>query len=163
MDVSTNVGENLPFIVGVIALVVFQYILRRRRGPGANQQEVVQNLLAEVKLDIRLAELFAVKMQTKKFMTTTWQLNKNKLDFLDQPLQVSISDAFTMAEDFNGQIAAARKHKTNAYMAGVSMDKLKGLLVSCQQGLEQWLLLKVGSRNPQVKAPGIFDSLMGRR
>ena len=158
-----DIGANLPFIIGAIALVAIQYFLRKRRGPEANQQEIIQNLLAEVRLDLRLAEVFSFQYQAKRFMTTTWQLNKNKLDFLPQPLQESVSSAFVMAEDFNQQIAQAKKNKSTAYMASIHMDKLKILLTSCQQGLEQWLLLKVGSKNPPVKVPGMFDDLMGKR
>ncbi len=158
-----DIGANLPFIIGAIALVAIQYFLRKRRGPEANQQEIVQNLLGEVRLDIRLAEIFSFQYQAKQFLTTTWQLNKNKLDFLDPRLQESVNNAFEMAEDFNQQIAAAKKHKSNAYMASIHMDKLKAALTTCQQGLEQWLLLKVGSKNPPLKEQSMFDNLMGKR
>ena len=158
-----DVGANLPFIIGAIALVVIQFFLRRRRGPGANQQEIVQNLLAEVRLDIRLAEVFSFQYQARRFMTTTWQLNKNKLDFLAPKLQESVNNAFLMAEDFNQQIAAAKKYKSTAYMNSINIDKLKELLDASQQGLEQWLLLKVGSKNPPEKEPGVFDDLLGKR
>lgn len=163
MDISKNIGDNLPLVIGAVALVFFQYVLRRRRGPAGNQNDIVQDLLGEVKLDIRLAELFAVKWQTKKFMTTTWQLNKDKLDFLDKAAQVSISDAFVMAEDFNQRMEAARKSRSNADMAGADMGKLQELLVVCREALEQWLLLKVGSKNPPLKARSMFDNLLGRR
>ncbi len=158
-----DIGANLPFIIGAIALVAIQYFLRKRRGPEATQPDLVQDLLGEVKLDIRLAEIFPFQYQAKQFMTTTWQLNKNKLDFLDPKLQETVNSAFEMAVDFNQQIAAAKKNKSNAYMASIHMDKLKVLLASSQQGLEQWLLLKVGSKNPPLKEPGMFDNLMGKR
>ena len=90
-------------------------------------------------------------------------LNRNKLDFLDKALQTNISDAFMMAEDYNHQIDEARKYKSTSYMANINIDKLNGLLAKCQEGLEQWLLLKTGSRNPVEKMPGMFDDLLGRR
>ena len=158
-----DIGANLPFIIGAIALVAIQYFLRKRRGPEANQQEIVQNLLAEVRLDLRLAEVFSFQYQAKRFMTTTWQLNKNKLDFLGKALEASMSNAFTMAEDYNQQIAAAKKYKSTSYIASVNMDKLKGLLAVCQEGLEQWLVLKVGSKDPPLRTPGVFDDLLGKR
>lgn len=156
-------GSNLPFIFGVIALVVIQFFLRRRHSPGGTEQEIVQNLLAEVKLDLRLTEVFDFSSRAKRFMTTAWQLNKNKLDFLGKSLQVSVSDAFMMAEDYNQQIAAAKKYKSTSYMVSINMDKLKGLLAASQQGLEQWLVLKVGSKNPPEKVPSVFDDLLGKR
>lgn len=158
-----DIWGNLPFILGAIALIIIQYFLRRRRGPGASQLEIVQNLLAEVRLDLRLAEVFDFSSRAKRFMTTTWQLHKNKLDFLEQPLQKSVSEAFLMAEDFNQQIDSAKKYKSTSYIASINIDKLKGLLAACQQGLEQWLLLKVGTKNPPEKVPGMFDDLLGKR
>lgn len=158
-----NFGANLPFIIGVIALVFIQFFLRRKGGSQGTQQEIVQNLLAEARLDLRLAEVFDYNSRAKRFMTTTWQLNKNKLDFLEKSLQVSVSDAFMMAEDYNQQIAAAKKYKSTSYMVSINMDKLKVLLAASQQGLEQWLMLKVGSKNPPEKVPGVLDDLLGKR
>ena len=158
-----DIGANLPFIIGAIALVAIQYFIRKKRGPEATQPELVQDLLGEVKLDIRLADIFSFQYQAKQFMTTTWQLNKNKLDFLAPKLQENVNNAFEMAIDFNQQIAAAKKNKSTAYMASIHVDKLKVLLTASQQGLEQWLLLKVGSKNPPLKEPGMFDNLTGKR
>ena len=155
--------ENLPLILGALALIIFQFFVRRKRSPETSQQELVQNLAAEVRLNLRIADFFSFEYKARRFMTTTWQLNKNKLDFLDKALQNNISDAFIMVEDYNQQIAAAKKNKSTSYMANINTDKLKGLLAKCQEGLEQWLLLKTGSRNPPEKMPGMFDDLLGKR
>ncbi len=163
MDFFKNIGPNLPFILVAIALVVFQYIMRKRRGPEANQQDIVQNLVAEVRLDIRLAEIFTFDYRAKQFMTTTWQLNKAKLDFLDPKVQDNVNRAFELAMDYNQQISMAKKNKSTAYMASIHIDKLKELLTNSQQGLEQWLLIKFGSKNPPMKVPGAFDDLLGKR
>ena len=162
MNFINNVEANFPLILAAIALLAFQYFMRRRRGPGASQQETVQNLLIETKLNVRIAEVYTFDYRTRKFVTTTWRLRKNKLDFLGEPLQESVNNAFAMAEDFNKQISAAKKNKSTVYMASVNMDKLKVLLASCQEGLEQWLLKKVGSKNPPLKMPGMFDDLLGK-
>ena len=162
MDIFKNLTENLPFIIGAIALVAVQYFLRKRRGPEANQQEMVQNILAEVKLDLRMAEAFSTQWKAGRLMTTSWQLYKDKMDFLPQAVQDSLNKAFALAEDYNQQMAAAKKFKSNSYMSGIDMGKLKPLLAAGQDGLEQWLLLKVGSRNPPVKSPGVLDDLIGR-
>lgn len=155
--------QNLPLILGALALIVFQYFVRKKRSPVLNQQELAQNLAAEVRLNQRIAEFFSFEYKARRFLTTTWQLNRNKLDFLDKALQTNISDAFMMAEDYNHQIDEARKYKSTSYMANINIDKLNGLLAKCQEGLEQWLLLKTGSRNPVEKMPGMFDDLLGRR
>lgn len=158
-----NIKENLPFIIGAIVLVIIQFWLRKRRGPATNQPEVVQNLLAETRLNFRMADAFDFSLRSGRFMTTTWQLNKDKLSFLEAPLQSGVSDAYMMVEDVNRQIAAAKKYKSTSYLISIDKEKLKGLLAKCQEGLEGWLLLKLGTKNPQMKAPGMFDDLLGKR
>ncbi|MFC2020880.1 hypothetical protein ACFLU1_03695 [Chloroflexota bacterium] len=158
-----DIGANLPFILGVVVLILIQFFLKRRRTPESSHQEIVQNLLAEVRLDLRLTDLFTFNQRNKKFMTTTWELNKDKLDFLNQSTQVSLSDAFTMAKDFNEQISAAKKFKSTSYLISIDVDKLKGPLTDSQHGLEQWLMSEVGTTEPQTKIPGVFDDLLGGR
>ena len=157
-----DIGENIPLIVTIIGLILFQFFFRRKRTPEATPREITQNLLAEVRRNLRIAEAFTFHWQTRKFVVTSWQRNKSKLDFLEQALQISISDAFVMAQDFNQQISAARKHKSASYMASVNMDKLKGLLTKNEQGLEQWLTSETGTTEPPPKTSGIFDDWVGR-
>jgi hypothetical protein len=157
-----DIGENIPIIAIIIGLILLQFFLRRRRAPATTQQGIVQNLLAEVRLDLKLTEVFNFSQQARKFMTTSWQLHKSKLDFLDQSLQSTLSDAFTMAEDFNQQIAAAKKYKSTSYLASIDVDKLKDKLTKSREGLEEWLLSKVETKEPSPKYPGIFDDWTGK-
>ena len=76
---------------------------------------------------------------------------------------VALSDASAIVEDFNQQIGAARKYKSASYMASVNMDKLKEPLAKSKQGLEEWLLARVGTKEPSPKYPGVFDDWTGRR
>ena len=161
--IKNNIVANLPFILLAVALVVFQYLMRKRRGTQGPQQDVVQDLLGEVRLDFRLAEIFVFDYRAKQFMTTTWQINKSRLDFLDAKVLESVNGAFEMAVDINRQISEAKKHKSATYMTAIDIEKFKRLLAESQKGLEQWLLLKVGSKNPPLKTPGMFDDLLGRR
>ena len=157
-----DIGGNIPIIVTIIGLIVLQFFLRRKRTLETTPREIAQSLLSEVRLNLRLTEVFTFSYRTSKFMTTSWQINKNKLDFLNQSLQVALSDAFTMAEDFNQQIAAAKKYKSTSYMASVGVDKLKDKLTKSREGLEEWLQAKVGTIEPSVKIPGVFDGWLGR-
>ncbi len=157
-----NIGDNIPFIIMVVGLILLQFFLRRKHTRETKPQDITEGLLSEVRLNLRLAEVFTFSHRASKFMTTTWQINKNKLDFLDQPLQVTLSDAFTMAEDFNQQIAAARKYKSTSYLASIDVDKLKGKLTKSEQGLEQWLQSEVGTTETPVKIHGIFDDWLGK-
>jgi len=157
-----DIGGNIPIIVTIIGLILLQFFLRRKRTLETTPREIAQSLLSEVRLNLRLVEVFTFHWRAKKFITATWQRSKNKLDFLDQSLQITLSDAFTMTEDFNQQIGAAKKYKSTSYMASVDMDKLKVTLTKSEQGLEQWLTSEVGTTEPSTKHPGIFDDWTGR-
>jgi hypothetical protein len=158
-----DIGANIPTILTVVGLILLQFFLRRRRKPEVTHREIAQGLLTEVRLDQALAESFHLRRKPKKFEVVSWQLNKTKLDFLDQPLQVALSDAFTTIEDFNRQIDAAKKHKSASYMINVDVGKIKGPLSKSKQGLEEWLQLTTGTNEPPPKYPGMLDGLFGGR
>ena len=151
------IAENLPFFVAIIGFILLQWFMRRKRKPAGTQQEIAQNLLAEVKLDLALAEVFNFHWRVKKFEIVSWHLNRNKLDFLPQSLRVSITDTFTVAEDYNQQIGAARKNKSVSHMASVDIERFKVLLFNTKEGLEQWLLSQTGTKEPSQKYPGVLD------
>ncbi len=158
-----DIGENLPIIVMVIALILLQFFLRRRRKPEGTQREIVQSLLSEVRMNLSLIEAFRFRSQVKKFEAASWQRNKTKLDFLDQPLQGALSDAFMIVEDFNQQVEAAKKYKSASYMVNIDADKLTKPLTKSKEGLEEWLLAETGTKEPPPQYPGMFDSLFGSR
>ena len=153
---------NVIIIVAILAIVLLQFVLRRRK-PETMHGQIAQNRLMEVRLNQALAGSFHLRQKPKKFEVTIWQRNKTKLDFLSQSLQVVLSDTFMMAEDFNRQIEAARKYKSNSYIVNISIDKLKEPLDKSKEGLEEWLLANVGRKEPPPKYPSLFDSLFGGR
>lgn len=158
-----NLGENLPIIGLIIGLILLQFFLRRRRSAATTQQDVVERLMSEIRLNLRLAEVLSSGEQIKRFITTNWQLNKNKIDFLAQPVQVNLTDAFMIADDFNLQVATSKKYKSASYIASIDVPKLKDKLTKSQEGLEAWLVSTTGSKEPPPKTPGAFDSLLGGR
>ncbi len=161
MDFS-QIQENIPVILSIIGLIIIQFFLRRRK-PEVTHQEIARNLLAEVKLDQALAASHHLRSKPKKFEAVIWQRNKNKLDFLPQPLQTALADAFMMVTDFNQQVDTARKQKSTLYMLNVNMSKIQVSLEKSKQGLEDWLLKNTGAKEPPPKYPGIMDSMFGGR
>ena len=162
MDFS-GIERNLPFIFVIIAVMLLPFFLGRRRRAATMPQEVVRNLLSEVRLNLSLAEVYSLNGRVQRFETVSWRLNKSKLDFLNQALQVALVDAFTMAEDYNQQMDAAKKHRSAGYLVSINIHKLKESLTKSKEGLEQWLLSKVGTKEPPLKSPGLIDGLFGGR
>jgi len=158
-----DTGQTILIFAVIIGLLVLQFVFRRRRSPATTQQQIVESLLAEVRFNLRLADVLTLNWQAKRFITTSWQIDKNKLDFLDQSLQSTLSDAFAIAEDFNHQLGMAKKYKSSSYMANIDMAKLKEKLTQSREGLEKWLLSKTGTTEPQTKYPSITDIFFGGR
>ena len=158
-----DIGGNVPLLVVISVIILLQFFLRRGRKAKTTNREITQNLLSEVRLDLAITEVFNFHWRTKTFMTTSWQMNKTKLDFLDQSLQVALSEAFIMAEDFNRQIKAAKKYRSTSYMTNIDVDKLKEPLTKSKQGLEQWLQSATGIKESRPKYPGVLDDWLGRR
>ncbi|MFC2071825.1 hypothetical protein ACFLUU_03785 [Chloroflexota bacterium] len=157
-----EIWGNAPLIGIVIVFIFLQFFLRKPK-PEIMEREIVQNLLSEVSLNRALVETFHLRQKPKKLEVVSWQRHKNKLDFLQQPLQVALSDAFSMTEDFNQRVEAAKKFKSASYLVGIDIDKLKEPLAKSNEGLEEWLLRNVGTKDPTPKYPGFFDDLFGRR
>lgn len=161
MDFST-IWENAPLIGAVIVFLLLQFFLKKPK-PETGQQEIVQNLLSEVRLNQALAETFQLRQKPKKFEVVSWQRHKTGLDFLQQSLESALSDAFDITEDFNQRIESTKKYKSASYLAGIDIDKLKEPLARSQQGLEEWLLANAGTKDPTPKYPGLLDGLFGSR
>ena len=162
MDFS-GIEGNLPLILVIVAVHIGAIFLGRRRRTATMPLEVVRNLLSEVRLNLSLAEVYSLNGRVKRFEIVSWRLNKSKLDFLNQVLQAALTDAFTMAEDYNQQMDIAKKHRSAGYLASINVDKLKESLAKSKEGLEQWLLSKVGTKEPPPKHPSLIDGLFGGR
>jgi len=158
-----DIADNLPIIITVVLLIFFQFFFRRRRQQETTEPDIVQSLLSEVRLNLAIADIYTMHWRTKRFETTSWQRNLTKLDFLDQPLQRALSDAYTMALDFNQQIAEAKKYKSTSYMASISVDRLKGPLTESKEGLEDWLESGAGTEETSSPSSGVLDDFLGRR
>lgn len=157
------IGENVPLILVIVGVILLQFFLMKKRNPEVTYRETVQSLLSEVRLNQALVETFHLRQKPKKFEATSWRRTQNKLDFLNQPLQVSLSDAFIIVEDFNHQVEAAKKHGSTSYVANLRVDRLKELLAKSRQGLEQWIKKNTGLKEPPPKYPGLLDGLFGGR
>jgi hypothetical protein len=158
-----DITENIPIIAMIIGLILLQIFLRRRRGPQTGNQYIAESLMSEIRVNLRLAEVLAEGEPIKRFITTAWKINRNKIEFLEQQVQSALTDAFTIAEDYNQQVAASRKYRSTSYIASIDVQKLQAKLTSSKEGLEQWFLSTTGSKEPPTQSPGIFDGLIGRR
>lgn len=155
---------NVPLIVGIILLLLLWVLLMRKRNPEKERRTIVQSLLSEVRLNQAVLELCRVGEEPKKFSVTNWRINKDRLAFLTQSLQVDLYGGYDIAEDFNHQIDVAKKHSVTGYAGYIDTDRLTEPLAKCREGLEDWLKANGGlSSGPSIEYPSMFDTLFGGR
>ena len=151
-----DIGRNLIILVPIILLLIFNVFFKKRKGERT-QSEIVFSLLSEIALNQQIVETFLQGQPVKKFKTGSWQRNKNKLDFLEQELQVAVAKVFSMAEEFNREIDSAKKFKSSSYLIGIPVDKLKEPLVRSRQWLEEWLQSHSGQTQATPGRRGLFS------
>ena len=159
MDFS-NLSEFLPVILTIVGVIALQYFMRRNRGSAAPNRNVVQGIMSDIRINLRLIEILDNGEQIKRFSVTGWRLYRDKLDFLNQPVRAALTEAYEIAEDYNQQVAANKKFKTAHYIASINTGKMKERLQKGLTGLEDWLLQTTGSKDPAGKS-GFFDGLIG--
>ncbi len=132
-----DIGGNLIILIPLILIILFNIFFRRRRGERT-PVEIVDSLYADVVANQQIIESFNVQWRPKKFKMGSWNRNKARLNFLAQELQTNLTHAFEIAESFNQDMDAAKKYKSSSYLSGISVEKLRGPLDRCRQGIEEW-------------------------
>ena len=83
----------LPVIISLVVIMLVFSLVRRRTGVGrGNQPRVVQALLFDVKINKALVETFHLREKPRKFERANWEMNKDKLDFLDEAFAKKCKD-----------------------------------------------------------------------
>ena len=150
----------LPVIISLGVVLLLFYLLRRRGGSVRRRPELVQSLIYEVRLNQALVDTYHLREKPKRFESTQWHLHRDKIDFLEEPLQKTLTNVFSMVEEFNEQIKASKKAKSNDFQ-NINVNKLKTPLAKSKKGLEDWLEEATGHRELPPKYPSLFGSLFG--
>jgi len=140
-----EIGKVFSYLIPVIMFLLFNVLFRKQR-EQQRRISVVKGLLSETDYNIKLAESFSLQSQMKNFKTTTWKRNKGKIDYIDQSLHSTLANAYEIADEFNREIDAARKHKSASYIAGIDTSRLIEPLAKSKRGLEEWLELNKGKK-----------------
>ena len=154
MDAENILKTILPLIVIVLFMVV--NIFLKRRTTEKTELGKVAVLLSEINENLKIIDAFSFTLGVKKFKTGSWTRNQDKLDFLDDRLLTNLARAFGMAEEFNQNIDAAKKHKSSSYLASIEVDRLKEALTKSQQELGEWFNENKESKELFPKKRGLF-------
>ena len=134
-----DLSQQWQIIIPIVILIVLTMVMRRRRPAEKTEAEIVGSLFMDVNENLRLVEKFSYERRPRKFKTDSWKRNSEKIGFLSQSLRDTLSEAFTMAEEFNRSIDAAKKQRANIYLTGVDAHKLEAPLTKSKEELEEWI------------------------
>lgn len=140
-----EIGQILSYLVPAIIIVIMNVFFRKHQ-EQKKRQTLVRGLLSDINYNQKLMDAFSMGWQMKKFKTGTWKQNKEKMDYISPDLRSTLGDASDIAEQFNGEIGVAMKHKSAIYMANIQVDRLRGPLARSRQGLEEWLQENKGKK-----------------
>ncbi len=132
-------------LFGVLGLNIYLKIRRSIKAPLGR----VTLVLAELNRNEKLIENFGFHQGAGKLKTGAWRKNKDKVDFLPQELRMILTHTFEMSEEVNERIDAARRFKSDSYMAGIDVSKLKEPLAKSKQQLQEWI--QENMQNPEYQ------------
>jgi len=138
-----EIGKALAYIIPAIIFILVRVLFRKQQ-EQKRRLTVVRSLLSEINYNQKLAEAFSFQWQTKKFKVGNWKRNRDKMDYIDQSLHATLASVSEIAEGFNREIDAAKKHKSPSYLASIQVESLREPLARSEQGLEEWLQLNKG-------------------
>jgi hypothetical protein len=140
----TNDWTVWIFFILIAGLLVWNYT--RRRKSGSMNLDVAIGILSNIEDCIRTIEIRLADPQSKKkFQTASWRAFGKKLGFLNSDLGTTITEAFTLAEDFNQRIDTARKNKMMSTLQDMPVESLKAPMLKAKEGLVAWI--KTGSQD----------------
>lgn len=136
----SEIGKVLSYLTPLIMFILFNVLFRKQK-EQQRRLSVVKGLLSEIDYNSKLAESFSLQSQTKEFKTATWKRNKDKMDYIDQSLYLTLADAYEIADGFNREIDKAKNYKSTSYLVGINAERLVKPLAKSRQGLEEWIEL----------------------
>lgn len=148
--------------VATIVIIIILFSLTRKRGGAAKYPEIVQSLLYDIKINQGVAKFFLEFKKPPRFENANWLMNKDKIGFLGESLKDMLRETFKLVEEFNQQIKAAQKAKSDSYKT-IDLTRFKELLDKCRQELEDWMVQKTGQKELPPKYPTLWGSLFGER
>ena len=137
MDLSET-GMTIILVVLMVGLIVVNVYFGKRKAEKAPLGKVV-SVLSDIRHNQKIVQTFNFHWQTKRFKTGGWSRNSTNITFLPEELWISLDKIFDLVEDYNQRIDIAKKSKSDSYMAGIDVDRLKAPLDDVAERLREWV------------------------
>jgi hypothetical protein len=152
-------------LIVTFGIIVVLFMLLRPRSNPRKYPEIVQFILYDIKLNQALTDTFLQRDKLRTFECNNWEINKTKVGFLTETQKELLKETFTLVDELNVGIKAAKKGRTDLYkkIGQTELSKLKELLDRCQQELESWMITNVGQKELPLKYPSLLGLFFGER
>ena len=144
-------NETLQYmILGLVLLVALGlniYIRMRRQFKSPLGKAAL--IAMDMNRSYRSIELLGQTRGVPKLKTGNWRKNKDKVDFLPHEIRMELGQVFEMLEEANNSLAAARQFKSDSYVAGIDVSKLKEPLEEARANLQAWI--QENMHNPEYQ------------
>ncbi|MFC1914323.1 hypothetical protein ACFLXF_03530 [Chloroflexota bacterium] len=147
---------NILLGVLIFGLLIFNIYAKKRKS-DKSPIGMAAGIFSDVNKNLKLLENFSFHWRIGKLKSGNWQRNKNKIDFLPVELRSTLSKTFDLVGEVNQRVEAAQKYKSDSYMAGIDIDKLKEPLTWSKERLQEWI--QDNYQNPEYmpkKRRGLF-------
>jgi hypothetical protein len=148
-------------IISLFIILLLFTLLRPRSNPR-KYPEIIQSLIYDIKLNLVLVETFLQRIKPRIFEHNNWEINKTKIGFLTETQKTLLKETFTLTDELNVQIRAAKKAKSDSYKS-LDLTNYKELLEKSLKELEDWMVTNTGHKELPLKYPSLWNIFTGDR
>lgn len=159
-DLFSGEGSQWQIMLPLLIFIIFAMFMKRRKAEGTDT-EVASSMLMDVQENLKIVEGFGYQKKPKKFRVGSWQRNSAKLGFLEPALLADLTEAFNLADNFNQQIDRAWKQKSDVYLSGIDVHRIKGPFTKSSDGLQEWLKAHIQQAGPDAGRRGCMPGGFG--
>jgi len=159
-----NSGSWILIFTLIVIFVLFS-LLRKRGGP-TKYPEYVQSVIWDIRLNQAIVSSFfkraELKLKPRRFESTNWMLNKNRVTFLNESLKNDLNEIFDMVAQYNQDLKVSWKTNPESY-GNIDLSHFKELLDRSREALEEWMVENYGQKEYSPKPTGISGLFFGER
>ncbi|OGO20977.1 MAG: hypothetical protein A2144_08885 [Chloroflexi bacterium RBG_16_50_9] len=137
---------NVIFLVAIVLLLAFSFYIRIRRMKRSALGRVA-TILGDLNKNQKLVDDFSYHHAVKGFRTRAWKKNKDTIEFIPENVRIKLAKVFEMSDEVNDRIKSAKRVKSDSYMAGIDLSRLKTPLAEARQQLREWV--QENMQNPE--------------
>ena len=121
------------FLMLILSMVIQGW--RTRRSPMGR----VVGIASDLRYNRKLCEKIDSGGDVARFKTGNWDKHSQRVDFIPEELRAELAKLFDAIREINSTIDASTMHGSKSYMGAMNIDTLLGMIIPCQEKIQQWV------------------------